>query len=88
MLEHIVGAQRRSTPPFQPTEVIRDVKSRWRMKLAARGAVRSVAVAVAVFSSPPTRSNGHASVPRPSSPPVCCSRPQFSARSFTSLFVR
>ena len=49
MLEHIVGAQRRSTPPSNLTEVIRDVKSRWRMKLALRGAVRSVAVAVAVF---------------------------------------
>ena len=59
MLEHIVGAQRRSTPPSNLTEVIRDVKSRWRMKLAPRGAVRSVAVAVAVSLSPPTRSNGH-----------------------------
>jgi hypothetical protein len=49
MLEHIVGAQRRSTPPSNLTEVIRDVKSRWRMKLALRGAVRSVAVGVAVF---------------------------------------
>ena len=49
MLEHIVGAQRRSTPPSNLTEVIHDVKSRWRMKLALRGAVRSVAVAVAVF---------------------------------------
>jgi hypothetical protein len=49
MLEHIVGAKRRSTPPSNLTEVIHDVRSRWRMKLALRGAVRSIGVAVALF---------------------------------------
>ena len=49
MLEHIVGAKRRSTPPSDLTAVVRDVRSRWRMKLALRGVVRSVAVAVALF---------------------------------------
>jgi len=49
MLEHIVGAKRRSTPPSNLTEIIQDVRSRWRMKLALRGAVRSVGVAVVLF---------------------------------------
>ena len=49
MLDHIVGAQRRSTPPSTLTEIIQDVRSRWRIKLALRGVVRSVGVAVALF---------------------------------------
>ncbi len=49
MLEHITGAKRQSAPPSNLTEIIRDVRSRWRMKLALRGAVRSVGVAVALF---------------------------------------
>ena len=49
MLEHIAGAERRSTPPSNLTDIIRDVRSRWRLKLALRGAVRSVGVAVALF---------------------------------------
>ena len=42
MLDHIVGAQRRSTPPSTLTEIIQDVRSRWRIKLALRGEVPGV----------------------------------------------
>ena len=86
MLEHTVGAQRRSTPPSNLTEIIRDVTSRWRMKLALRGAVRSVGVAVAAVLRGRVRLGVGAVQPRRrSSPPGCCWRPRFSASVYYFL---
>src|SRR5215470_4793297 len=41
--------RRRSTPPSDIMEIIGEVRSRWRMKLAVRGAVRVVAVFVGLI---------------------------------------
>ena len=49
MLDHAEGAPKGSTPPSTLADVIREVRSRWRLKLALRGAVRSSAVAVVLF---------------------------------------
>ena len=41
--------RRRSAPPTDIMEIIGEVRSRWRMKLALRGIVRVVAVAVGLI---------------------------------------
>src|SRR5688500_15327861 len=47
MAEYTDYLRRRSNPPTNLTEIIGAVRSRWRMKLLLRGAVRIVAVTVA-----------------------------------------
>jgi hypothetical protein len=49
MREYTEYLQRRSTPPADLSGVIKEVRSRWRLKLALRGVARSVGVAVALF---------------------------------------
>jgi len=49
MREYTEYLRRRSTPPSDLTDVIREVRSRWRLKLMLRGVVRSIGVAVALF---------------------------------------
>jgi uncharacterized protein DUF4175 len=46
MLEYL---RRRSTPPTNLLEIIGDVRSRWRMKLALRGVVRVLAIGFVLF---------------------------------------
>ena len=49
MFEYTEYLRRRSTPPSDLTEIISEVRSRWRLKLALRGVARSVGVAVVLF---------------------------------------
>ena len=49
MFEYIEDLRRRSAPPSDLTQVIGNVRSRWRLKQALRGVARSVGVAVMLF---------------------------------------
>ena len=49
MLEYTEYLQRRSTTSLDLTQIISNVRSRWRVKLALRGVARSVGVAVVLF---------------------------------------
>ena len=49
MPEYTEYLRRRSTPPTNLTEIISEIRSRWRMKLILRGAVRVVGVALALL---------------------------------------
>ena len=49
MLEYTEYLQRRSNPPADLTQIISELRSRWRLKLALRGVARSVGVAVVLF---------------------------------------
>ena len=49
MLEYTEYLRRRSTPPTGLHQIIIEVRARWRMKLALRGVVRVVGVALALL---------------------------------------
>src|SRR6185503_9142572 len=49
MLEYTEYLRRRSTPPTSLHQIIREVRARWRMKLALRGAAWAAGVSVALF---------------------------------------
>ena len=49
MIEYTEYLRRRSTPPTDLTQIISEVRSRWRLKQALRGAVRHVGVALALL---------------------------------------
>jgi hypothetical protein len=49
MPEYTEYLRRRSTPPTDLNQIIAEVRSRWRLKLALRGAVRVVGVALALL---------------------------------------
>ena len=49
MLEYTEYLQRRSNTPADLTQIISELRSRWRLKLALRGVARSVGVAVVLF---------------------------------------
>ena len=49
MLEYTEYLRRRSTPPSGLPQIINEVRTRWRMKLALRGIAWCAGVAVALF---------------------------------------
>ena len=49
MLDYTEYLQRRSTPPADLPQIINEVRSRWRLKLALRGVVWSAGTAVVLF---------------------------------------
>jgi hypothetical protein len=49
MLDYTKYLRRRSTPPSDLTEIVSEIRSRWRFKLALRGAAYTVAVAAVLL---------------------------------------